>query len=209
MERAPSLSPEQPATADNQIASREPETKTADYPNEDALFDDDYGDAFASENAEDDDVSRFEYRAPFTARRNPAKMWTAAAAIFALLATGTVVAVNYYGLPEWLPFSRPTFGLDKPGLELDFPAAQQVMDPLENGEEIFQVRGTINNVSSETLSVPGLVAVFVDERDREVYSKVITPSKRKLAPGETLKVTEAISDIPPNAAEARLGWAPN
>ncbi len=136
-------------------------------------------------------------------------MWTAAAAIFALLATGTVVAVNYYGLPDWLPFSRPSFGLEKPGLELDLPAAENRMETLENGEKYFQVRGVINNVSSETRNVPDLVAVFVDERDREVYIKPITPSKRDLAPGEGLKVTEAISDIPANANEARLGWAPD
>ncbi len=182
----------------------------AEYAEEDAFFDDDFGEAFDEDTEEEDGVSQFEYRAPFTARRNPAKMWTAAAAIFALLATGSVVAVNYYGLPlpEWLPFSRPTYGLGKPGLELDFPKAEQRKEPLESGEEIFRVRGAINNVSSETLSVPGLVVVFVDERGREVYSKVITPAKSKLAPGESLKVMEGISDIPANANEVGLGWAP-
>ena len=44
------------------------------------------------------------------------------AAVFALLATGTIAAVSYWGLPEWVPVSRPTFALGQPDLQLDFPA---------------------------------------------------------------------------------------
>lgn len=152
--------------------------------------------------------SQFDYRAPFTARRNTLKMWTLAAAIFALLATGTAVAVNYYGLPEWLPFERPTFGVGQPGLELDFPKAEQRREPLESGDVIFRVRGTITNTASESLEVPNLLVVFSDARERNIGDWVVVPAKRRLAPGETVTVTEAIANIPPGAAGAALGWAP-
>lgn len=152
--------------------------------------------------------SQFDYRAPFTQRRNPLKMWTLAAVLFALLATGTAVAVNYYGLPEWLPLQRPTFGVGQPGLALDFPKTDQRKEPLESGEVIFRVRGTITNTAGESLDVPNLLVVFSDQRDRNIGDWVIQPAKRRLAPGETVTVTEAIANIPPGAAGAALGWAP-
>jgi predicted Zn finger-like uncharacterized protein len=162
-----------------------------------------------TEPADDtDDGSQFGYSAPFTRRRNTAKMWTLAAAIFAVLATGTIVAANYYGLPDWAPFSRPTFGMGKPGLELNFPPEENRSETLESGEAIFRVRGTISNSARETMAVPNLLIVFRDERDRQVANWVVTPAKGELAPGESLNVTEAIADIPPAAVFAEIGWAP-
>lgn len=153
--------------------------------------------------------SRFDYRAPFNQRRNTLKMWTFAAVIFAVLATGMVAAVNTYGLPDWVPVSRPTFGVGQPGLELDFPTPEQRKETLANGEAIFRVRGTITNTARETLGVPNLLVVFSDARERKVGDWVVVPAQRQLAPGETVTVTEAIANIPPGAAVADLGWAPN
>lgn len=163
------------------------------------------------DNPDDEDASasQFDYRAPFTRRRNTLRMWTIAAAIFAALAAGTVLAVNTYGLPEWLPISRPTFGIGEPGLELDFPREDQRSETLPNGEKIFRVRGTISNTARETLAVPNVLVVFIDARQRPVGDWVVVPAKRELAPGESVNVTEAIANIPPAAFEADLGWAPN
>jgi predicted Zn finger-like uncharacterized protein len=180
-----------------------PQTETAapPYREPEPPFEDDAGD-------DDDGVSQFDYRTPFTRRRNALRMWTIAAVIFALLAGGTAVAVNYYGLPDWAPFNRPTFGIGEPGLELDFPKEDQRSDTLENGEKIFRVRGSISNTARETLAVPNLLVVFSDARERNVGDWVVVPAKRELAPGETVNVTEAIANIPPGAAVADLGWAP-
>ena len=60
---------------------------------------------------EPDTSSQFEPEPPFRRRRNPLKLWTWAAAIFAALAIGTIAAVSYWGLPHWIPVSRPTFAL--------------------------------------------------------------------------------------------------
>ena len=207
------LSSSEPAsegTAPDTGPELRPDTDEADdYSYGATPFDDDYRTAEETESEDySEDASQFEYRAPFTARRNPVRMWTIAATVFALMAGGTIAAVNVYGLPRWLPFNQPSFGIGKPDLVLEFPAAEQREDTLDSGEEIFRVRGTINNTGATTRSVPRLLVVFVDERGREVYSKVIVPSKSELAPGETLKVTEGISDYPVNAAKARIGWAP-
>ncbi|WP_299196459.1 zinc-ribbon domain-containing protein [uncultured Erythrobacter sp.] len=161
------------------------------------------------EGYDEDEGSSFDYSPPFSRRRNSLKMWTIAAAVFAALATGTIVAVNYYGLPDWLPIQRPTFGIGQADLELDFPDTQQRKELLESGEEIFRVRGSISNTGQESVSVPSLLVVFRDERERNVGNWVVVPSKRELAPGESLNVTEAITDIPPAAKAAYIGWAPN
>lgn len=164
---------------------------------------------FADETADEDEgFSQFDYRAPFTRRRNSLQMWTIAAAIFAALAAGAAFAVNYYGLPDWVPFNRPTFGIGKPGLELDFPREEQRSETLENGEKIFRVRGSISNTARETMAVPNLLVVFSDTRERKVGDWVVVPARRELAPGESVTVTEAIANIPPGAAVADLGWAP-
>jgi len=170
---------------------------------------DDTGTYDEDDGADDEGYSQFDYRPPFTRRRNTLRMWTVAAVVFALMASGTVVAVNYYGLPEWVPVSRPTFGVGRTGLELDFPAGQNRTEPLESGEVIFRVRGTISNQSRETMSVPSLLIVFRDERQRQVANWVVAPTKSSLAPGEVLNVTEAIADVPPSAEYAEIGWAPN
>lgn len=173
-------------------------------------FDADYDEREYEESDYDDgEGSRFDYKPPFSQRRNPLKMWTLAAAAFAVLATGTVVAVNYYGLPDWFPVTQPTFGIGKEELELDFPEPQQRKVELDTGEEIFEVRGTIRNIGEASISVPDLLIVFRDEREKNVYSWVVAPSKSELAPGESLNVTEAVTDIPASAKAAEIGWSPN
>lgn len=185
------------------------ETPVAAAPPEPPALSDDMSDPPFEEEDNEDGGSQFGYRAPFTRRRNTLRMWTLAAMLFAAMVLGTIVAVNYYGLPEWVPISRPTFGVSRPGLELDFPPAEQKKKMLETGEEIFGVRGTITNNGRESLDVPNLLVVFSDRRDRNIGDWPVTPAKRRLAPGETITVTQAITNIPPGAAKAAIGWAPN
>jgi len=181
---------------------------STEYGDEATPFDDDYENALSEEDYEEDDVSQFEYRVPFTAKRSPAKMGLLAAAIFALMAIATVAAVNFYGLPEWLPFNRPAYGVGQPDLVLNFPQAEQRKETLESGEVIFRVQGSIENVGSESTSVPQMVAVFTDANGRVLFSKIIAPSKSELAPGESLKVAEGIAGYPAEAKKAGIGWAP-
>lgn len=165
-------------------------------------------DAPAGEGYDEEGASQFDYRAPFTRRRNSLRMWTLAAILFALIAGATTVAVNYYGLPEWVPVTRPTFGIGEADLKLEFPAAEQGEETLPSGEVIFRLRGTITNTGRESRSVPDVLVVFSDARKRKIGDWVVKPPKRRLAPGETVTVTEAITDIPPGAVDAAIGWAP-
>jgi len=207
---APTATDEEAAPASRRGFGTRGATPVEAAPPEPPAMADDLSDPpFGDDEDDENGGSQFGYRAPFTRRRNTLRMWTLAAMLFAAMVLGTIVAVNYYGLPEWVPISRPTFGVSRPGLELDFPPAEQKKKMLETGEEIFGVRGTITNNGRESLDVPNLLVVFSDRRDRNIGDWPVTPAKRRLAPGETITVTQAITNIPPGAAKAAIGWAPN
>jgi hypothetical protein len=158
--------------------------------------------------AADEATSQFEPGPPFRRRRNALKLWTWAAVIFALLAVGSIVAVSYWGLPDWVRVNGPTFAIAEPDLQLDFPADQQERRQLPNGTEYFGASGTITNIGSEAQSVPPILIVLRDARDRIVFSWELQPPKRSLAPGETVTVNEAVADVPRSAKFAEIGWKP-
>lgn len=167
-------------------------------------------------NGSDDDfdgVSQFDREPPFQSpkrrRRNLLKIWTAAAGVFAVLALATVVAVSYYGLPEWVPVSRSVWGPEQPSLVLDFPKAKQERRTLPNGTEFYGASGTITNVGRETVPVPSLLIVMRDQRERPVYSWEVLPPQPSLGPGESLTINEAVTNVPKSARVAEFGWKAN
>ncbi|MBX7481964.1 zinc-ribbon domain-containing protein [Qipengyuania qiaonensis] len=157
---------------------------------------------------EDSSPSRFDHAPPFRPSRNTTRLWTWAAAIFAAIALGTVVAVNYVGLPEWVPVTRPLFGAAQPDLELRFPVEQQERRTLPNGTEFFGARIIVENTARESRPIPPILIVLRDQRERQVYSWVVQPPQSSLAPGEELTINEAVTDVPKSAVFADIGWAP-
>ena len=160
------------------------------------------------EPVEEDYGSQFDHAPPFKPRRNITKMWTWAAAIFALLATSAIVAVNYVGMPDWVPVSKPLFGAAQPDLELSFPVEEQERRTLPNGTEFFGARIIVKNTARETRPVPPILIVLRDQRERRVYSWVVNPPQPTLAPGEEMTINEAMTDVPKSAVFADIGWAP-
>jgi predicted Zn finger-like uncharacterized protein len=156
----------------------------------------------------DDGRSRFDHEPLLKPRRNPAKMWTIAAALFAVVALGAIGAAAWYGLPGWMPFARQTFADEQPGLVLEFPAKRQDRRKLPNGTEYFGASGTITNVGRTARSVPTILIVLRDARERKVFEWEVAPPKRVLAPGESVTVNEAVTDIPAAAKYAEFGWKP-
>ncbi len=163
-----------------------------------------------SDYADDYDESRssFDHEPLLKPRRNPARMWTIAAALFAVVALGAIGATAWYGLPDWVPFSRQTFAEEQPGLVLEFPKKRQERRKLPNGTEYFGASGTITNVGRTARSVPTILIVLRDARERKVFEWEVAPPKRVLAPGESVTVNEAVTDIPAAAKYAEFGWKP-
>lgn len=155
-----------------------------------------------------DDRSQFDSEPPFRPRRNPLKIATWVAAIFAITAVGLIAAANFWGLPDWIPVERPTFARAGPDLVLEFPREEQDRRKLPNGTQYFGVSGSVTNVGSTTRRVPEILIVLRDDRERIVYRQVISTSQRTLAPGESVSINQAVTDVPRAAKTAEFGWSP-
>ncbi|WP_246021783.1 thioredoxin [Alteraurantiacibacter aquimixticola] len=150
--------------------------------------------------------SPFDAEPPFRPRRNWLKIWTWFAGIFAVFAAAIIFAVSYWGLPDWVPVTRPDFAVGEPDLQLDFPIDQQEKREMPNGQEYFSVNGTITNIGSQAREVPPILVILRDERERKVFELEIVPEQSSLAPGESLDVMRAVVDVPRSARIAEIGW---
>jgi predicted Zn finger-like uncharacterized protein len=202
--RAPAPPPVPPVEDEPPLAS--PPPVEAEPPAR--IYADEPADAPLDRARGEPDWSSFDHEPPFRPRRNMAKVWTIAAVLFALVSAGAIGAVSWYGLPDWMPLSRPTFAEAQPDLVLDFPPNRQDRRTLPNGTEYFGASGTITNIGSQARNVPPILIVLRDARERIVYSWEVRPPKRSLAPGETVTVNEAVTDVPRAARVAEIGWKP-
>ena len=157
---------------------------------------------------EDDAFSRFDAEPPFKPRRNVMKLWTWAAGIFALVAAGAILLISTAGVPEWVPINRPLFGAAPSDLAISFPVEDQDRRTLPNGTEFFGAKIAVSNKARESRDVPPILIVLRDQRERKVFSWVVTPPKSTIGPGETLTINEAVTDVPKSAVFADIGWAP-
>ncbi len=146
--------------------------------------------------------SNFAHEPPFRPRRNPAKLWTIAAVVFALLIGMTGIAVWQSGLLE----GGVTFAADQPALEIVLDR-QQDRQTLTDGTEYFAASGTIVNSSAIEQRVPPLLVILKDAQGRAVYSWTMKPPVRSLAPGGKAEFNEAKLDVPRAATELEIGWA--
>jgi len=198
--RPPAVRIPEPATEPGFAVSASPRS-ASDTP---AFYDDTSGTRYADEGP-----SSFDFAPPFRPRRNWARIGMIASVIFAVVTLGVAGAIAWGGLPDWVPLPRQTFAQGQADLVLDFPAERQDREKLPNGAEYFQANGTVRNIGAETRYVPTILVVLRDARDRVVYSWEVVPPKRQLAPGETLSINEAVTDVPKSAVAAEIGWKPS
>lgn len=162
-----------------------------------------------AEAAETEGQSPFDHQPPFRPRRNPAKLWTMAAVAFALTVAGLGGAAWYFGVPQWLPGAGQTFGADRPDLELSFPPEKQDRRQLPNGTEYFGASGTVSNVGKDVRALPAILIVLRDSRDKVVKTWEVPPPQDELAPGESVTINAAVTDVPKSAKVAEIGWKPD
>jgi hypothetical protein len=156
---------------------------------------------------DDDAPSTFEHAPLFRRRRNWGRLGMIAALVFAVVALGAAVALAGFGLPDWLRLgSQQTFAPAQAELVLDFPPNRQDRRTLPNGTEFFGASGKVTNVGKTTRYLPSILIVLRDARGRIVYSWEVVPPKRELAPGESLTINEAVTDVPKSAVAAEIGW---
>ncbi|WP_298165625.1 MJ0042-type zinc finger domain-containing protein [Novosphingobium sp.] len=157
----------------------------------------------------DDGPSPFDHEPPFRPRRNPAKLWTIAAVAFALTIATLGAALWHFGVPQWLPGAGQTFGADRPDLELSFPPEKQDRRQLPNGTEYFGASGTVSNVGKDVRAIPAILIVLRDSRDKVVKTWEVPAPQDELAPGESVTINAAVTDVPKSAKVAEIGWKPD
>ena len=202
-EPEPEPEPEQEPSAASPRLDAEPQVDEVPVPPvySESVYQSPYGD--------DDETSQFDHQPLLAPRRNPAKMWMMAAVLFATVAIAAVGATAWYGLPDWMPFAKPVFAKEQPGLKLEFPPRQQDRYQLPNGTWYFGANGTVVNTSQSPRSVPGILIVLRDKGGRIVYSAEVRSPKRVLAPGESADIREALVPVPKSGVRAEFGWKPN
>lgn len=149
----------------------------------------------------------FAHRPPFRARRNPARRWTALAAVAGLLMLLGVGAILWSGAPGIARQLGLAIGPAESPLRLrDNPIERR---ELENGSELFAVSGQVINPSANRQRVPDILVELKDaagDRGRTVYSWKITPERRMLAPGATVDFNSAKLDVPANSRQLELSF---
>ena len=110
-------------------------------------------------------------------------------------------------------------GLDRPrGLKVTdlFDSGPAARAGIRAGDVIVAVGGNeINDQGGLNFRVgtraPGdtvAVTLLRDGRERIVFSWEVTPPQASLAPGESMTINEAMTDVPRSAVFADIGWAP-
>lgn len=156
------------------------------------------------EAAPAEEASSYAYEEPYERpRRNPARKWTIAAIILAVLMLGAVVAIQYFGLPQiGQRIGIPIQSGD--ALGISFGTERRL---LASGNELLEVRGEIVNRTDEAQRVPQIRAELRDAQDRVVYSWSIAPPVRELQARGTVPFVSANVDVPPGGQRLRLSFA--
>lgn len=139
-------------------------------------------------------------------RKSRLKLILVVVAVLLAVAAAGFAAVRYYGAPAWLPVGQVAFAPASENLELDFPADKQDRRTLPNGLQFFAASGTVTNIGKATERVPDVQVVLRDAQDRIVYTWELEPPKREIAPGETVSINEAVTDVPASARLVEIGW---
>ncbi|HEX7783889.1 MAG TPA: MJ0042-type zinc finger domain-containing protein [Sphingobium sp.] len=143
---------------------------------------------------------------PFKPRRNPAKMWMAAAIAFCLVVSATGGAIMLFGMPSWAVNMGLVADNGEPDL-LFYLAKPAERRKLPTGEEYFAFSARIVNSGEHKLSVPPVIVELRDTQDRLVFSWTTKADKSSLKPGEEAAINESRLDIPKNAANLSLAFS--
>jgi predicted Zn finger-like uncharacterized protein len=141
-------------------------------------------------------------------RRNPARLWTAAAIAFAVFVVGGGAAAAYWGVPDGVRDMFVVGAAAEPDLVIELPEGAQDHRTLPDGTIYFAANGTIINPTDRPQRVPPILAELRDAQDRIVYSWVIDPPIDVLPAGERRGFSEAKVDIPRAAETLTASWAP-
>jgi hypothetical protein len=137
-------------------------------------------------------------------RRNRTRLWTILAVVAGLLMVGGIVALQVFGLPEfvrrvWLPVQNAN--------ALTITGTTE-RTRLESGQDLLVLRGQITNTSDETQRVPQIRAELRDAQNNVVHSWSIAPPVRDLGPRQSRGFDSAERDVPSGGRQLSLSFGP-
>ncbi len=130
--------------------------------------------------------------------------WPLIAAIVGALLIAAVAAALLIG-PDALRSRLGLGGQTSVSLLLEVPRSPE-RRRLASGNELFALTGRVVNPTRERQAVPDIQAELQDAQGRVVYSWVITPPTRMLAPGASADFNAAEVDVPKGAQELKLSF---
>lgn len=145
-----------------------------------------------------DEIDAFAPAPPFRPRRNPARLWTIAAVVAALILSAGIGALQYLGSPTWLARLGIPVGEATVPLLLEMPRKPH-RRTTPSGNELFELSGRVINPTAQPQRVPDILVELSDPQGRVIYGWTITPAKRTLAPQEALNFDSAQIDVPKGA----------
>lgn len=157
---------------------------------------------------DDTDYDAFAHEPPFRARRNPARLWTIAAVtagIAMLIAAGALVFGNMSGVAAMLGIPLNSGETPLKFVNLKKPDRRD----LPSGSELFAIGGQVQNPTGQRQNVPDIRVDLLDAQrePRIVYSWVIRPDQRTIAPGGLINIESGRLDVPRSAKTIRLSFA--
>ncbi|APG61509.1 hypothetical protein LPB140_00130 [Sphingorhabdus lutea] len=157
-----------------------------------------------AQHMQDVSVSHFSHEPPFKPRRNPAKLWTIAAIIFALIIAGAAGALAYFGPPSF--FTQ--YSQKEPDLKIVLPKNFKHGET-GDGTKYFIASGTIVNPTSKKVDIPVMIVTLRDAKGIKVHQWEMNPPVAQLAPGATVDFSEAQLDVPRRATKLFISWKLN
>ena len=137
-------------------------------------------------------------------RRNPAKMWTLIAILFAVVTASGIGALYAFGPPDL----AARLGLGPAGVPLTIEVTRKPeRRPTLSGSELLAVTGRIVNPTDSVQTVPDIRAELRDGQGRAVYSWTITRPARTLPPGGSAAFDSAAVDVPRGSKALNLSFA--
>lgn len=150
------------------------------------------------------DFDAFAHRPPFRPRVNPARRWTIAAVVAALLMLVAVAAILWTSAPGLATQLGLSFGPAESPLRLvDNPIERR---EINNGSELFAVSGKVLNPSNDRQRVPDIRADLRDAQGRIVYTWTIIPQQRSLSPKSAIDFNSAKLDVPASSKRLELSF---
>ena len=133
-------------------------------------------------------------------RRNPARLWTIAAVVAALLMTGALLTLYYVG-PQRIAAWVSGGGGGSAAFSFSDKRAHQ-------NAQMVTVTADIRNDSAETQRVPQIRADVMGADNRVIYSWSIAAPVAELAPGQSVPVSGAATDVPTGGVTVNLSLGP-